>query len=209
VSAGRGLFITVEGGEGVGKSTNLAFMAELLEGRGFEVLRSREPGGTPLAEQIRELLLQPREEAVNPRAELLLMFAARAQHLHGVVLPALRRGACVLCDRFTDATYAYQGGGRGLPAQDIATLERLVHAELQPDRTVLLDLPVDVGLSRAAARGTPDRFETEAGGFLQRVRDAYLARAAAEPERFRVVDAARDLAAVQRDIAAALEDLRR
>lgn len=202
--SGRGRFITLEGGEGAGKSTNLQFVRALLERAGVEVVATREPGGTPLAEQIRQLLLEVREEPVAGLTELLLMFAARAQHLARVIEPALRRGAWVLCDRFTDATYAYQGGGRGLDRDAIATLEALVHARLQPDLTLYLDLPPDAAQSRMAGRAL-DRFEREQAEFFGRVRRAYLERAAAQP-RIRVVDASRPLAAVQAELRSVMED---
>ena len=153
-----GLFITLEGPEGAGKSTNREYLAELLMQAGIEVVLTREPGGTPLAERIRELLLAPDSEVMAVDTELLLMFAARAQHLAGVIRPALARGAVVLCDRFTDATYAYQGGGRGLAYERIAILEQFVQGDLRPDLTLVFDLPVEVGLARAAARGKLDRF---------------------------------------------------
>ena len=192
-----GLFITLEGPEGAGKSTNREYLAEHLRAQGLDVLLTREPGGTPLAERIRELLLAPSDEKMDADTELLLVFAARAQHLAQVIRPALARGAIVLCDRFTDATYAYQGGGRGLSVERIATLEQFVQGDLRPDLTLVFDLPVEVGLSRAAARGRLDRFEQEGQAFFQAVRQAYLARAAAEPERYRLVDAAQPLAQVQ------------
>ena len=157
----RGLFITVEGGEGVGKSTNLAYLRDCLTERGIDLLVSREPGGTPLAENIRELLVAVREEAIDPMAELLLIFAARAQHLHTVIEPALAAGRWVLCDRFTDATYAYQSGGRGVDAATVRRLENLVQGELRPDFTLLLDAPVETGMERARERGDLDRFERE------------------------------------------------
>lgn len=201
----RGKFITLEGGEGVGKSTNLAAIADWLKQRGVDYLVTREPGGTPLAEEIRQLLLVPRQESVAEQAELLLMFAARAQHIATVIEPALAAGRWVLCDRFTDATHAYQGGGRGMPRELIDQLQVLVHGALQPDLTLLLDLPVEQGMARAGARGALDRFESEQLDFFKRVRDTYLALAAAQPERFAVVDASRSLAAVGSDIAARLE----
>lgn len=148
-----GLFITLEGPEGAGKSTNREYLAEHLRAHGLDVVLTREPGGTPLAERIRELLLAPSDETMDADTELLLVFAARAQHLAQVIRPALARGAIVLCDRFTDATYAYQGGGRGLSVERIATLETFVQGDLRPDLTLVFDLPVEVGLSRAAARG--------------------------------------------------------
>jgi len=198
--------ITLEGGEGVGKSTNLAFIAGRLRATGREVVLTREPGGTPLAEELRALLLAPRDEPVEPLTELLGFFAARAQHWRQLILPALARGAWVLCDRFIDATYAYQGGGRGRPLETIAELERLVLGEARPGLTLLLDVPVATGLARAAARGEPDRFEREQAAFFERIRAAYLARAAAEPGRIRVVDAGQALADVQADIGAVLDD---
>ncbi|WP_017937823.1 dTMP kinase [Zestomonas thermotolerans] len=193
-----GLFITLEGPEGAGKSTNRDYLADRLRERGLEVVLTREPGGTPLAERIRDLLLAPSAEPMAVDTELLLMFAARAQHLAQVIRPALERGAVVLCDRFTDATYAYQGGGRGVPETRIAELERFVQGELRPDLVLVFDLPVEVGLARAAARGRLDRFEQEGQGFFEGVRQAYLRRAQATPERYRIIDAAQPLAGVQR-----------
>jgi len=185
----QGTFITIEGGEGAGKTTMMDRVAGWLTAHGRRVVCTREPGGTDLAEKLRDILLDRNTVGLSGQAELLLMFASRAQHLAEVIRPALQRGETVLCDRFTDATWAYQGGGRGLPAADIAALESLVHGDLQPDLTVLLDLPVGQGLSRASQRGASDRFESESGGFFERVRRAYLQRAAAAPERFAVVDA--------------------
>ena len=195
-----GLFITLEGPEGAGKSTNRDYLAAHLRDHGLDVLLTREPGGTPLAERIRELLLAPSDEKMDADTELLLVFAARAQHLAEVIRPALARGAVVLCDRFTDATYAYQGGGRGLSVERIATLERFVQGGLQPDLTLLFDLPVEIGLSRAAARGRLDRFEQEGQAFFEAVRQAYLDRAKADPQRYRLIDAAQPLAAVQQSL---------
>lgn len=200
-----GRFITVEGGEGVGKTTNLEYIRAALERAGKSVRVTREPGGTLLAEQIRGLLLDPLYRGMSPDCELLLVFAARAEHLAQVIRPALAAGDWVLCDRFTDATYAYQGGGRGLSQQRIAELERLVQDGLQPDLTLLLDVPVTLGLSRAGARGALDRFEQEELAFFERVRQSYLARAAADPVRFRVVDASLPLPDVQAQICRALE----
>lgn len=193
-------FITLEGPEGGGKSTNLAFIRDWFAARGLPLLVTREPGGTPLAEEIRALLLAPRDEAVHPDAELLLMFAARAQHLRQVILPALRAGQWVLCDRFTDATYAYQGGGRGIDTTRIAALEQFVQGVIRPGLTLLLDVPVEVGMARAAARGQADRFEGERREFFDRVRAAYLHQAEAEPARIRVVNAARPLVEVQGEL---------
>ncbi len=207
----RGRFITLEGGEGVGKSTNLAWVAEHLEARGLEVVRTREPGGTPRAEAIRGLLLDPAsEEPLDDDAELLLVSAARAQHLARVVRPALARGAWVVCDRFTDATFAYQGGGRGIPAERIAELEAFVQQGLQPDLTLLLDMPMTAAQRRLEGRleqsgGQRDRFERERGEFFEAVRQAYLARAAQAPERIAVVDADRPLEDVQAELGRRLD----
>ena len=193
----RGKFITIEGGEGVGKSTQISAVRDLLSGRGLEVVVTREPGGTPRAERLREVLLERTNEPMPPACELLLMFAARATHVENLIRPALERGAWVVCDRFTDATYAYQGGGRGLSQVRIATLENFVQGELRPDLTLVFDLPVEIGLARAAARGQLDRFEREARSFFEAVRQTYLQRAAAEPQRYRIVDAAQPLEQVQ------------
>ena len=203
----RGKFLTIEGTEGVGKSTNLAFVCDWLGARGIEVIVTREPGGTPLAEEVRSLLLSKRNEAVDETAELLLVFAARAQHLAQVIKPALARGAWVLSDRFTDATYAYQGGGRGLSKATIAQLEQLVQGDLRPDLTLILDIDVELGLNRARQRGELDRFESETIGFFERVRAAYRQRVQAAPERYALVDAGKPLAEVQADLAAVLARL--
>ncbi len=204
---GRGLFITVEGGEGVGKSTNMAFLEQTLRGRGISLDVTREPGGTPLAESVRELLLAVREEDVDARAELLLIFAARAQHLHQRIEPALASGTWVLCDRFTDATYAYQCGGRGLDSQLVQQLEQMVQGELRPDYTILLDASVQTGLERARDRGELDRFEQEDLDFFERVRSTYLALANEGSGRYRVVDASRPLDVVQSELRDICEDL--
>lgn len=205
-----GLFITFEGGEGAGKSTMIARAREFLEANGHVVVQTREPGGTPLAERIRAILLDREHAELEPLAELLLVFAARAQHVAELIRPALAAGRTVLCDRFTDATWAYQGAGRGQPLELIATLERAVHGDLQPDLTVLLDLPVKDGLARLSGRGASDRIEREPEPFFERVRHHYLARAAAAPRRFAVVDARADAATVWRHVEAALrERLRR
>jgi dTMP kinase len=201
------MFITLEGPEGAGKSTNREYLAQRLREHGLTVLLTREPGGTPLAERIRSLLLEPSAEPMAADTELLLVFAARAQHLAQVIRPALARGEVVLCDRFTDATYAYQGGGRGLSQARIATLEQFVQGDLRPDLTLVFDLPVDIGLQRAAARGRLDRFEQEQRGFFEAVRQAYLQRARAEPARYRLLDAAQPLAGVQAAIDALLPQL--
>lgn len=195
-----GRFITVEGTEGVGKSTNLNFIQQWLEEQGHRVLVTREPGGTPLAEELRSLLLAPRDETVDPMAELLMVFAARAQHLEQVIKPALAAGTWVLCDRFTDSTYAYQGGGRGFDQSVIAQLETLVQGELRPDLTVILDIDVEKGLARASQRSVPDRFEGEAVAFFERVRAVYHELAARAPNRYAVVDAGQPLEQVQQAI---------
>lgn len=195
-----GKFLTIEGTEGVGKSTNLAFVRDWLQARGIEVVVTREPGGTPLAEEIRALLLNKRDEKVDETTELLLVFAARAQHLAQLIRPALARGAWVLSDRFTDATYAYQGGGRGLNRALIEQLENLVQGELRPDLTLILDIDVEQGLARASQRGELDRFESETLEFFERVRAAYRARAQAAPERYALINAGQALAQVQRDL---------
>ncbi len=205
MSASKGLFITLEGGEGAGKSTNMAFIQQYFTERGLSWVATREPGGTPLAEEIRAVLLQPRDETVASDAELLLMFAARAQHIEGVIKPAIAKGTSVLCDRFTDATYAYQGGGRGVSMQRIQALEEFVLGAFRPDLTIYLDVPTEVGMARASARGELDRFEREQGEFFERVRAVYLARAQAQPTRYRVVDASQALEDVQRDLAAVLD----
>ncbi len=202
----RGRFITLEGGEGVGKSSNLEFIKKYLGERlPYELVCTREPGGTPLAEEIRELFISPRDEKVHESTELLLVFAARAQHLNEFILPELNAGNWVLSDRFTDATFAYQGGGRGLNKQVIAELETLVQGELRPDLTILLDLPVETGLQRARERSNFDRMEQEAIDFFERVRHAYLQRAEQEPQRFCVIDASKELSAVQADITQCLD----
>lgn len=193
----KGRFITLEGVEGVGKSTNLAYVRSRLESAGVSVIETREPGGTAMAEEIRALLLKSRDESVSEMAELLLMFAARAQHLHALIQPSLDAGHWILCDRFTDATYAYQGGGRGLSMEWIATLESMVQQQLRPDLTLLLDLPVEVGLERARQRSALDRFEAEKKSFFEHVRRVYLQRAAHEPNRFAIIDASPALAQVQ------------
>jgi len=200
-----GRFLTVEGGEGAGKSSNLAHIRSRLEAAGLPVVMTREPGGTPLGEEIRALLLDHRHREMVEDTELLLMFAARAQHLAEKIRPALEAGKWVVCDRFTDATYAYQGGGRGIEPARIALLEQWVQQGLQPDLTLLLDLPVAEGLARAGARSAPDRFERETAAFFERVRALYRQRAEGEPERFRIIDASRPLAEVQRQIDTALE----
>ena len=201
----HGKFITIEGTEGVGKTTNIEFIQTWLNQQKVDFVTTREPGGTPLAEQIRELLLTPRDEKVCNSAELLLMFAGRAQHLDQVIVPAIQSGRCVVCDRFTDATYAYQGFGRGMDSALISHLERLVQADLRPDLTLILDIPVEIGLQRASQRSAPDRFEREQTEFFERVRQGYLSIAANEPQRCIVIDASQPLADVQGDITTALK----
>jgi len=203
----RGRFITLEGGEGVGKTSNLSFIKQWLEQRQIHVVETREPGGTELAEKIRQLLLTQHAETVTAQAELLLVFAARAQHLHHVILPALERGSWILCDRFTDATYAYQGGGRNLDMGAIAWLENAVQGDKRPDLTLVLDAPVEIGLQRARLRAKPDRFETEQQAFFERVRQTYLQRARQNPDRYQVIDASQSLPDVQAGIVKAIEPL--
>jgi len=203
----RGRFVTFEGTEGVGKSTQLENAANTLKQLGIDFIVTREPGGTPMAENIRELLLAPREEPVHETTELLLMFAARAQHLYNRILPALDKGQWVLCDRFTDATFAYQGGGRGVSAERIALLESLVQGEVRPDHVILLDAPVETGMARAKKRGELDRFEQEALAFFQRIRDTYLERATAMPGKYHVVNAALPLEQVSASVSALLTAL--
>ena len=202
----RGRFITLEGGEGAGKSTQLQTVAACLTAAGIPFLTTREPGGTPRAEAIRGLLLSPGEaEPMASETELLLMFAARAQHVKQRIEPALAAGTWVLCDRFTDATRAYQGGGRGLDLSQIEALAAWVHGDCWPDLTLLLDVPAAQGLARAEKRSAKDRIEQEALAFFERVRAHYLAQAAAEPTRFRVIDAAPTEDAVTAQVMAAME----
>jgi dTMP kinase len=204
----RGRFITLEGIEGAGKTTVVSAVQAWLAGRGVTVRVTREPGGTPLAERLRDIVLQPQGEPITPEAEVLLMFAARSLHLAHVIRPALARGEWVVCDRFTDATRAYQGGGRGLDRAFIEQLAASVHGDLWPDCTLLLDLPVPLALSRARQRAAAaDRFETEREPFFERVRQAYLELARREPARIRRIDASRPLGEVQGQIEAVLESL--
>jgi dTMP kinase len=203
----KGKFITVEGGEGAGKSTQLAYVRQRIEAAGIALTVTREPGGTPLAEQIRTLLLDHRNGDMASDTELLLMFAARAQHLAELIRPALAKGEWVLCDRFTDSTYAYQGGGRGIETHRIAQLEDWVQGGFRPHVTLLLDVPVEVGMARAQARGELDRFEREQQAFFHQVREAYLERARQEPERFKVIDASCSIEEVQGQIDAVLDPL--
>ncbi len=199
-----GKFITVEGGEGVGKSSNIAFILSYLKDNNINVVSTREPGGTALAEKIRDLLLDKNNKSMLSDTELLLMFAARAQHLGELIKPALEQNKWVLCDRFTDATYAYQGGGRGISTSRIAELESWVQGNLRPDLTILLDLPVEIGMKRASERSEPDRIEQEQNNFFESVRQAYLDMSAASPERYRIIDASQTLDKVQADIAMVL-----
>ena len=209
----RGLFITFEGGEGAGKSTVLAAIRALLERRGIPHRMTREPGGTPLAEALRELVLDPRGKGITPETETLMMFAARAQHVAEVIEPTLASGTWVVSDRYTDASFAYQGGGRGVPDDTIETLERIATKGRTPDLTILLDVPVAEGMKRVAARGAHDRMESEAVEFFERVRAAYRERAAKYPARFRVIDATLPLADVvsiaEREIAALIDQAAR
>jgi dTMP kinase len=201
-------FITFEGGEGVGKSTNIEYCRQLLEQQGLEVIVTREPGGTEIAEIIRdELLKKPHNERMSDVAELLLVFAARAQHIEALVKPALERGCWVLCDRFTDSTIAYQGYGRGLELDIISQLKTIAQLGIEPDKTFLLDAPIDVGMGRAQARGPADRFEIEQLDFFSRVREGFLAIAEQSPQRVCVINAAQELSHVQIDLKAALEKL--
>ena len=188
----KGFFISLEGGEGAGKSTQHSRMVEWLSDQGKTVIEAREPGGTPVSEQIRRVLLDTRNAGLNATAELLLMFAARSQLVEEVILPALADDKVIVCDRFADASYAYQGGGRQLGFDTVATVEQLVLKDLQPDLTLLFDVPVELGMTRVAGRGEADRFEVESIRFFERVRNAYLQRAAANPQRFRIIDASQD-----------------
>jgi len=198
----RGKFITIEGIEGVGKSTNIDYLAGIIEANGYAVMKTREPGGTPIAERIRNILKEHGDELLPDVAELLLMFAARSISVNNTIQPALSNGTWVISDRFTDSTRAYQGGGRGFPRESIEWLAEFVHGDLQPDLTILLDAPVDIAMQRADRRGDPDRFEVERAEFFERVRQTYLQIAEMEPERFVVVDCSRDLEAVQAAISA-------
>lgn len=202
---GRGCFITIEGTEGVGKTTNIAYIRQCLNDQGIEPVMTREPGGTDLAESIRVLLLEPKVEPIAELTELLLIFAARAQHLAQKIKPALDAGQWVLCDRFTDATYAYQGGGRLLDKTTIGNLENLVQGDLRPDLVLILDIEPEIGLQRARQRGEPDRFEQETLDFFRRVRAAYLQRVVKDPDRYLIIDAGQPLDDVQRQIKVGLQ----
>ena len=199
-------FITFEGIEGVGKSTHLKFVAGWLRARGIKLLVTREPGGTALADAVRKLLLTPHAQPITPMAELLLMFAARASHIEQSIRPALDSGCWVLCDRFADASYAYQGGGRRIPAREIAALERMVTRGLKPDLTLLLVAPVHVGMMRVHRRGRRDRFELEQHAFFERVRRAYLQRATREARRMRIIRADVSMGKVRAQILRVLEE---
>ena len=203
----EGRLVVLEGGEGAGKSTHAKFVRDWLAGRGRKVVLTREPGGSPLAEAIRELVLKTWQEGIDGPTELLLMFAARAAHLHALIRPALDSGQDVVCDRFVDATYAYQGAGRGMREADIDALADLVLQRLRPDLVLLLDIDPETGAGRVRGRGTATRFDAEARAFQTRVRKAYLRRAGRDPRRYAVVDAGRPAAEVQEDIAAALARL--
>jgi dTMP kinase len=208
MSVKSGKFITLEGGEGVGKSTNLSFVHNYLTNNRIPVLTTREPGGTEIAEKLRTILIEKNDEKLTDQAELLLVFAARAQHVEHVIKPALARGEWVLCDRFTDATFAYQGGGRGLPVSAIAWLETFVQQELRPDLTLLLDASSEIGMGRAKARNEHlDRFESERMAFFDQVRKSYLTRAALYPDRIAVINAESALEEVQNQIGQALANL--
>lgn len=198
----RGKFITVEGIEGVGKSTNMRVLVKTIEAAGHKVLTTREPGGTPLAEDIRNIVQHRGDEPIPEVAELLLIFAARSLNVNNVIIPALEAGQWVVSDRFTDSSRAYQGGGRGIPMETIDTLADWVHGGLWPDLTILLDAPIDIGLARAGRSGTPDRFERERYDFFERVRECYLQLASQEPTRFVVIDTTQPLAVVKANVRA-------
>lgn len=203
-----GFFITVDGIDGAGKTSQLDFIQQQLEQAGKRVIRTREPGGgIQLGEEIRHLLLQHRGEGMSADAELLLVFAARAEHLQQLICPALEQGQWVLCDRFTDATYAYQGGGRGIAMERIAILEDWVQGLLRPDLTLLFDIPVELGMQRANRRGQRNRLDSESLAFFERARATYLQRAQAEPQRYRIIDASRSYEQVQSDVALILKNL--
>jgi dTMP kinase len=203
-----GKFITFEGGEGLGKTTNLPFVQDYLQRRNIQVISTREPGGTPLAEKIRQLLLNTEDETLSEHTELLLMFAARSQHITHVINPALAKGCWVLCDRFTDATYAYQGGGRGINTETIVWLEQWVQAGLRPDLTLLFDAPIEIGMTRAAQRGGKvDRFEAEKLSFFEQVRQAYLTRAQQDPKRIKIINAQQSLVDVQQTLITIIDEL--
>ena len=203
----RGKFITVEGIEGVGKSTNIEFLSKLIEKEGFDVLVTREPGGTPMAERIRQMLLEHGDEPLPDIAESLLFFASRSLHIDNAIRPALAAGTWVVCDRFTDASRAYQGVARGLGLDKINRMAQWVQGDLEPDLTLLLDAPVATGMQRTKQRGAADRLDSEEAAFYERVREGYLGLAAAEPQRFAVIDASREITQVQADITRAMARL--
>jgi dTMP kinase len=205
-NSNKGLFITLEGVEGAGKSTLMPYVAEILSKAGNEVIQTREPGGTKTGEQIRNILLDSKNVRLTDDTELLLMFAARAQHIHEVINPALATGKIVLCDRFTDASYAYQGGGRGIDSSRIQILEDWVQQGLKPNLTLLFDLDVETGLRRAGKRSEADRFEQEEASFFERIRSCYLDRAKNEPERFRIIDSSQSFDNVKQQIRAILKE---
>lgn len=202
----RGKFVTIEGQDGAGKSTNIAVIEDFLTRQSIDFIKSREPGGTPFGETLRDILLNSGDDKIGDTAELLLIFAARAQHIEQVIEPALARGQWVLCDRFTDATFAYQGFGRGLDLQLIKQLENSVQGSLRPDLTIVLDVPVEIGESRAGQRSSPDRFEQQQQAFKQCVRDGYLHLATQEPARIKVIDANQEMATVAESIQAVMRD---
>ncbi len=204
----RGVFLTLEGGEGLGKSTAVKFIQQYLQQAQIDFITTREPGGTPVAEQIRQLLLNPNvAEEITPVTELLLMFASRSQHIANLILPALAAGKWVICDRFVDASYAYQGGGRGFDTQQIKQLDDWIVGELRPQVTILLDAPPQLGMARAKNRSMHDRIEQEKLDFFERVRTAYLVRAKGEPDRFKIIDATKPLAAVQAEIKMIMDNI--
>lgn len=205
----RGKFISVEGIEGVGKSTNIDVVVRRIEAAGHKVLTTREPGGTPFAEDIREILMNRNDEPIPEIAEVLLMFAARSFNVNNVIVPALEAGTWVVCDRFTDSSRAYQSGGRGIPMETIDMVADWVHGDTWPDVTILLDAPVEVGMERAGKRSAPDRFEQERHDFFQRVRECYLQIAAREPDRFVVIDTTRDIDEVGSDVANLIDQVLR
>ena len=205
----RGKFISVEGIEGVGKSTNIDVVVRRIEAAGHKVLTTREPGGTPFAEEIREILMNRNDEPIPEIAEVLLMFAARSFNVNNVIVPALEAGTWVVCDRFTDSSRAYQSGGRGIPMETIDRVADWVHGDTWPDVTILLDAPVEVGMERAGRRSAPDRFEQELHDFFQRVRECYLQIAAREPDRFVIIDTTRTIDEVSSDVANLIDEILR
>ena len=206
VRPARGSFISIEGIEGVGKSTNINFICEILDDIGIKHISTREPGGTPVAEKIRDLLLAIDNKSICAMSEFLMIFAGRAQHIHELIEPALVEGTWVVCDRFTDATYAYQGAGRGLPAELIEQLEVIVQGSIRPDLTLIFDIQAHLGLERASQRSNPDRFEREEIEFFNRARECYLARARAFPKRCKLIDASQSISQVQSELNDLLRD---